>query len=273
MKKFSYRKWLRRSLRDALIVSAAYLLISYLLLPALWRHYEREPSLETAPKTTESAADLPGDPLNVALVGKKEEVVRALLMAGWQPADRITLRTSLSMAGSFLLRRSYPTAPMSRLYVWGRVQDLAFERQTSATPAQRHHVRLWESELRSRDGRPLWVGAATYDRGIGFNRFTGQLTHHIAPDIDAERDALLADLVRVRQVAEISQVTGVGPNIAARNAQGDWYYTDGEMTVGVLAPDNAFQTRPPAVIKNPPAVTWKNEGWAFLRQILASMNP
>ena len=43
---------------------------------------------------------------------------------------------------------------------------------------------------------PLWIGAATFDRSVGFSHRTGQVTHHIAPDIDRERDTLMADLYR-----------------------------------------------------------------------------
>jgi hypothetical protein len=43
-------------------------------------------------------------------------------------------------------------------------------------------------------GRPLWLGAATFDSRVGVSRLTGQLTHHIDADIDKERDKLAADL-------------------------------------------------------------------------------
>lgn len=52
---------------------------------------------------------------------------------------------------------------------------------------------------------------APFDRGVGFNHLTGQLTHHIAPDIDAERDTLIAALTGAGQVARIYRVSGVGP--------------------------------------------------------------
>ena len=34
----------------------------------------------------------------------------------------------------------------------------------------------------------------TFDRRVGLSHDTGQVTHHIAPDIDAERDGLMRDL-------------------------------------------------------------------------------
>ena len=32
---------------------------------------------------------------------------------------------------------------------------------------------------------------ATFDRGVELSRYTGQITHRIAPDIDEERDTLV----------------------------------------------------------------------------------
>jgi hypothetical protein len=267
--RFSYYRWLRRSIRDLLCIVFIYVVIAYLILPAAWRHYENEPALETAPKTTESSFGLPGDPLNVALVGTKEELVSALLRAGWVPADATTVRSSVSIATSILFHRSYPTAPMSNLYLWNRKQDLAFERLTGRAPTQRHHVRFWLSPLTTKDGRPLWVGAASYDFSIGFNHFTGQLTHHIAPDIDAERQDLMSEIQAQGQLVQISQVTGVGANFAGRNAQGDWYFTDGELTIGMLSPHNTIRSVPPEILRNPAPIDWKNLGWQFLRSILS----
>ncbi len=263
-----YYLWLRRSLRDLSIVIFVYVLIAYLILPAVWRHYEHNPALESAPKTTESFAGFPGDPLNVALVGTRDELTRGMLIAGWLPADSVTLKTSLSIATSIVLGRSYPTAPISTLYLWNRKQDLAFEK-ADGSARRRHHVRFWLSPLTEQDGRPLWIGAATFDQGVGFNHFTGQLTHHIASDVDTERDALFHDLSVRRQLVKLYQVTGVGANIAGRNAGGDWYYTDGELTVGILSPKNALSPASPVVLENPPTVDWKNKGWAYLRTLLA----
>ncbi len=45
-----------------------------------------------------------------------------------------------------------------------------------------------------RDGAPLWLGSASFDKGVGLSHDTGQITHHIGPDVDAERDNLIADL-------------------------------------------------------------------------------
>jgi hypothetical protein len=64
---------------------------------------------------------------------------------------------------------------------------------------------------------PVWLGSATFDRGVGISRYTGQITHHIAPNIDAERDLVIAELSRAGVLMEIYQVGGIGPTINGRN--------------------------------------------------------
>ena len=93
--------------------------------------------------TTTTALGLAGDALNVGLEGSREEVLCAMRAAGWRPADPITFRSSFRIADSVLLRRAYPTAPVSDLYYDGRRQDLAFEKAAGISPKERHHVRFW----------------------------------------------------------------------------------------------------------------------------------
>jgi hypothetical protein len=259
---------LTRATAITLLVSGtllvAYVLLAYLLLPGLWRHYEHHQALAAAPKTTRTADGIPGDPLNLALVGSEKEVIHAMLTAGWHPADPITLRTSLHLAESVLLRRNYVTAPVSSLYLWNRKQDLAFERLAAKSPSQRHHVRFWKSSELSSEERPLWIGAATFDQSVGLSHLTGQVTHHIAPDVDAERDTVIDDLQQAGQLVRLAQVTGVGATFRGRNGGGDWYYTDGELTIGTLAAENEVQTTLPEKSPNPTAVHWKNRVWAWL---------
>ena len=264
------RRWPGRAAAALLAALSAYIGLAYVLAPAVWRHYEHHPAMAAAPKTTLSPEGTPGDPLNVGLIGLQEEVVRAFLAAGWTPADPITLRSSLGIAESVLLERPDPAAPVSPEYLWGRRQDLALEQAVGGSARERHHVRLWRSEELGVGGRPLWLGAATFDRGVGFSHLTGQVTHHIAPDIDAERDTLIADLSAAGRVARVYRVTGVGPTLWARNGQGDRYATDGDVAMAVLTPDNARRERPPERLPDPAPVAAKNALWSWLRGWLAN---
>lgn len=259
------RRWLRRMLHVTIAVVVVYLLLAYLVLPALWTHHEHQPGLASAPEVTRTHSDIPGDPLNVALIGTKEEVIRAFLSAGWYPADPITLRSSLEIAERVLTDRPYDKAPVSSLYLFGRKQDLAFEHPAAKSPSRREHVRFWLWKDHEDHGRPIWLGAATFDHSVGVSHYTGQITHHIAPDIDAERDRVIADLSKAGMLTKTYQVSGIGPTINGHNGGGDRYFTDGEMDVGVLSADSAKQTTTPEMLPNPPAVQLKNRIWSWIR--------
>jgi hypothetical protein len=210
-----------RGVKALVVVLGLWLVLAYVLLPALWRHYEHNPALADAPKITVTAQKIPGDPLNIGLVGAEDEVVHSMLAAGWRPADSITLRSSLRIAASVVFKRPDPDAPVSNLYVFGRRQDLAFQKPAGGSARRRHHVRFWKWVDGGHEGIPLWIGSATYDVKVGFSHFTGQVTHHIAPDIDAEHDGLIGDLINTGWLTKAYQVTGVGPTIAGRNGGGD----------------------------------------------------
>src|SRR4029077_13564923 len=124
-------------------VLIAYLLLAYVLLPALWSHHEHEPGLASLPMVTRTVDGIPGDALNVGLVGSKEEVLRGMHAAGWFPADPITLRTSTEIVSSVVLDRPYHDAPVSPLYYMGKKEQLAFEKPDGRSADKRHHVRLW----------------------------------------------------------------------------------------------------------------------------------
>jgi hypothetical protein len=230
-----HRQRLVRSGLALLAGLAVYALAAYLIIPALW-HIEiiRHPALQGAPRITHTAAGLPGDPLNIALVATEREIVHAMRAAAWHPADPLTLETSLRMVGGVVFRRPYVDAPVSKLYLWGRQEDLAFEQAVGDDPARRHHVRFWRSGEADETGRLLWLGAATYDARVGFSHTTGQITHHIAPGVDAERDKIIADLRQAGQLSQVSWIDQFHQVVRGYNGGGDPYDTDGRLAVGVI---------------------------------------
>src|ERR1700750_1183719 len=118
------RRWLV-SFGTAAII---YLLLAYVVAPAMWTHHEHEPGLANLPMVTRTADGIPGDALNVGLVGSRDDVLRAMHAAGWDPADPITLRRSIEIVGSVAFDRPYRDAPVSPLYYQGKKEQLAFEK-------------------------------------------------------------------------------------------------------------------------------------------------
>jgi hypothetical protein len=254
-------KWGALLATSASIFAGLYLLLAYIVLPLFWRHYEHQRALANATMLTRTASGIPGDPINVGLVGAREDVLCAMNAAGWYPADPITLRSSIEIVGSVLMNRPYLEAPVSHLYYNGRRQDLAFEKPVGNSADRRNHVRFWRALERGQEGRAVWLGSATFDRSVGFSHDNAQVTHHIAPNIDAERTLLTTDLKDAHVVQTVYEITGIGPTIDGRNGEGDLYYTDGEVMISVLVPGCNRHSAAVAVLENPPLVALKNLAW------------
>jgi hypothetical protein len=231
---FAVRGHRRRYWLFLAAVIVGYVTVSYLILPATWSRIEHEPGLSHLPMLTSTAQGVPGGPINVSLVGTREDVIYAFHVAGWYPADPVTLRTSVEIIGSVLLDRPYKSAPVSPLYFESRQEDLAFEKPDGISADRRQHVRLWSVLAKGADASPVWLGAVTFDSGVTLSRDTGQVTHRIAPDIDKERGRLIGALNNAHMVTAIYQMKGIGPTLNGRNGEGDPYYTDGEIWVARL---------------------------------------
>ncbi len=252
---------LEQFLLVALGVVLAYAALAYLALPALWDHYEHQRRLADLPMVTRTAQGIPGDPINVGLIGDKLDVLCAMRAAGWYPADPVTLRSSIEIAGSVLLDRPYHDAPVSPLFYLGRREDFAFEKPAGASADRRHHVRFWKVLDHGQENRPVWLGDATFDRGVGISHYTGAITHHISADIDAERRLLASDLEQARMVDAKYQVTGIGVTLDGRNGGGDSYYTDGEVWILRLVVACQKRTTPAEIIPSPLATEIKDQIW------------
>ncbi|HEX9139149.1 MAG TPA: LssY C-terminal domain-containing protein [Steroidobacteraceae bacterium] len=226
------RHWV---LLGILIGLCGYYASAYWIAPQVWRYIERHhPALQQLAQRTVTREGIPGDPLNIGFIGSQAQLTQALISAGWQPADPITLMTSLRIAGDSVAHRRYDNAPVSSLYLWGRKQDLAFEELIGGDPRRRHHVRFWQSDQRDAHDRPLWIGAVTLDTRAGVSHRTGQITHHIGADIDQERDRLAHDLLS-SPATQLQWLDNFQTGLHSRNGCGDPYFTDGRLALVIGA--------------------------------------
>jgi hypothetical protein len=258
---------MKRALAALGVLLVIYGAIAYLLLPSFWRHYEHQKKLDGQPMVTVTAQGIPADPINVGLVGSSNDVLCAMREAGWFPADPITLRSSLEISGSVLLDKPYPDAPVSPLFYDGRREDFAFEKPVGKSADQRHHIRLWMVLEDGEEKRPVWLGAVTFDRGVGFSHYTGAVTHHIGPDVDAERQLIETDLQAAGMIEVRYTVAGVGPTLRGRNGEGDLYYTDGEVWVLRLVERCIRRHRPPTILAGPAVNELKDTIWKNIAEL------
>lgn len=97
---------------------------------ALRAALEALPCCATNKKGTRDA-----DPLNLVIIGGREDAFPALVRRGWQPTEQTWFGSVTEMISSALAGERYPYAPVSPLYLYGRSQDLALQRARQHPPA------------------------------------------------------------------------------------------------------------------------------------------
>jgi hypothetical protein len=249
------------------LLASVVFVLTHVVAPRVLTHYEYFPALSTAPRATSVRKGDAADPLNVALVGSAAEIAHAFHGAGWTLAEPLSHANDVAIAKSVLLNRPDSAAPVSDLFLFGRKQDLAYELEVGPSARRRHHVRLWLDSAISYQGRPVWLAGATFDASAGVSHRTLGPTHHIAPDIDQERDALEEALAHNGQVAATFRVTGLGVRVRSHTANGDRFDTDGELRTIVISPGNVPHAQPvdPGV---PYVVAVKDRLWAWGHRLL-----
>ena len=173
----------------------------------------------------------PGDMVNFAILGTQDQVQKAFLAAGWVAVDKSDQAAVVSGLLATLQHQSYTSMPVSTLYLFGRPQDLSFERAAPfAVAAVRHHLRVWKS-TQVLDGRPLWVGSATHDEGFERDQRNGGITHHVDPKIDGERDFIEQSFADAGVLSAAAYVTPSNPFLAAKTATGGAIESDGRIVM------------------------------------------
>jgi LssY C-terminus len=232
-----------------LATAITYVIAAYVVLPRAVRMSLKVLQRKRVPRYSITGDGLPGDPVNLVLKGTRAQLDAAFAAAGWSQADPLTLASSWRMVHAFLLNRPYPTAPFSTLFLFGRAQDIGFQKAIDMSPRKRHHVRFWALSLERNDeplnnpafwlnadrppiGTPaLWVGAGTRDTGLSFTKFTFQFTHATADDVNAERDFIISELNRSGAIGDVV-LRRAGETLVARV---NHYVTDGDVAAAKLS--------------------------------------
>jgi hypothetical protein len=247
---FVFFEFENRRLPWVLALGLTYGVAAYVILPRVVRLGLKILQRKRVPRFTTTGDGLPGDPVNLALIGTLAQLRAAFATAGWSQADRLDLASSWRMIRAFVLNRPYPTAPFSTLYLFGRGQDIGFQKAIDDSPRKRHHIRFWALSLERAerpmasarfwlntdrppaDARVLWVGAGTKDTGLSFTQLTFQVTHATDADTNAERDYIVGELKTHRVIDDVTVYQpGQPPPVERVNH----YIADGEVTLATLS--------------------------------------
>jgi hypothetical protein len=179
--------------------------------------------------TTNDDGDEYGDPLNLVMVGAVDQVLPALVRRNWHATETTWSQAIIRTIKSFLQGERYRYSPISPLYVYGRRQDVGWQK-ARGTINERNHMRFWLSPIRFR-GERVWVGQISRDIGVKLTLKSPTIsTHVIDPDVDEARRYFIEDLAYSQALAKFGFVKGVGvvtKEAPRMNLVGDPFYTDG----------------------------------------------
>jgi len=185
-------------------------------------------ALADAPKRAVNKDNRPGDPINLVFVGTAQEIEEAFRQAGWTEPKKKNQESIWKTAQAVINNDGYNAAPVSDLYLFGRKEDLAFQK-TLNTFNKRHHLRLWQMPARAPDGRPIWLAAATHDVGIDVH--PGVISHATDPDLDDERAQVGFDLFASGAVQAAEFIVPPNPLSSGMTATGGAWHTDGKLFI------------------------------------------
>lgn len=230
--------WLKHNVRLARVWIAAlivfWLALAYYILPRIHRFLSRIYVPNYFIGRARTGDGLLADPVNLALRGSEKTLHKVMHKAGWTQADPLSYKNGIRIISSIIRRKSYGTAPVSDLYVFGRKQDFAYQKEVDGNPGKRHHVRFWHvpRSMYLPGGHDVdWVAAATYDDAVGFSLLTLQITHSIDGDVDAERDLVVSTIKKAHKARSIQKIEGFFPGYQHHNGGGDKFFTDGSMVI------------------------------------------
>jgi hypothetical protein len=174
-----------------------------------------------------------GDMLNLVFVGQQEDLQKAFERAGWVKTDKYK---PIFVWHLLWHRTNDARLPMSRLFLFGRVQDYSYALpEPGAAGLRRHHIRIWKTD-NTIDGTPVWAGSATHDIAVEIAKRGHLFSHRIDPAVDAERDFVGIDLTNTSAVRWQEYLHSSDPVFQALTASGETYHSDSRILLLDLHP-------------------------------------
>lgn len=235
------------------IIALAYVIVAYFVLPKLFRIWSRSHPVKHPPIQISTYDGYDRFPLNIGLVANYDDLLDSLEAAGWTLADSGSLLNWLKSISFRIIKKDYPSAPISKLYIFGRSQDVGFEIR-SAGRGVRHNLRLWATDfnpagpLGQQISNPskirasfaneqvFWIGSMSRDVLSDLAKNGFDLKHALKINADHERDMLVQTLSHSKQLKKVDLIRlheSFNPKDRAWNVH---TRTDGVMAVCHLSP-------------------------------------
>ncbi len=217
-----------------------------------------------------TSKDVDADLINLVFLGSQDEVESAFRQAGWDNADPVSRRTFLKNMYALLNNSAYPQQPMMTFLLNGKPEDMNWQKSLNSY-RRRHHLRIWQWPSKGTTDS-VWISSSTRDTNAVLAVKYKGFVHHIAPDIDDERSAVIRDLNFAGCVRSVTYVSRPEMPTSMHNATGDVMHTDGSVAVVALQDCQPAEPRPDSTSK---CGSFKPGNYAFRyvrKQILTFRN-
>lgn len=217
-----------------LFVVALWAVMAYVFLPRLYKLMTTIFLPDYFIGRARTSTGILGDVINMAWDGSDANIHRTMQAAGWTLATPITLKSSIKIVVSVVTHTSYSAAPVSPLFLFGRQQDFAYQKEVDGSAGQRHHIRFWKCPSNwplPGGARVDWLAAAAFDKGVRLSGYTLQVTHEISGNIDKERDYTITTVEKVDPDLKVEWIHNFSTAFHARNGGGDMVHTDGNLPI------------------------------------------
>ena len=125
------------------LLSITYGIAAYIVLPRAIRLGLKILQHKRVPSYTITGDGLPGDPVNVALVGTLQQLRSAFRFARLVRSRSAGAGKLLGHDSGLCVQLALSHRPFSTLYLFGRGQDIGFQKAIDNSPRKRHHIRFW----------------------------------------------------------------------------------------------------------------------------------
>jgi len=187
-----------------------------------------KPLLGRLPRFTQTLLGRADLPVGLIVIADDDRLETAIARAGWTQARVFSPRHYPSEFWAGLTGGAARDAPFTPRFFDTRAADTVIQRPTRRG-GDIHQADLWQLPFVTPRGCPVWVLSAALDQRTGWSWQTLFPERHIAPTIDAERDALAHALAATGQLDNLGTVR-FGAPIRGSTPAGP-YRTDGDVAL------------------------------------------
>jgi hypothetical protein len=185
--------------------------------------------IDQLPTRVVTKKNVDADVINLVFIGSEQMIHSAFHNAGWASSDPVSHRAVMKNLYALLNNSGYRQEPMTIFYLDGVPEHMNWQKSLNSYD-RRDHLRIWQWESEGY-AQPVWISSSTHDTGAVLAIKHKGFMHHIAPNIDEERSAVVRDLSFAGCVQSVRYVSRSSSPVSLINATGDVMHTDNAVAV------------------------------------------